>query len=158
VSQISQDLIAIHTAYPGWVDGVDVIHARPSWVPGEIIVQMTSQAWTDYQNGVFTAFNDLNAQYGPVTFQAIALPPTLLLIYDHLYSPDVLSAIYRQVVGIAIAHPDYFFGDGSDITSSQVGRYLFRRGWGDCPSGCYANHYWDFQVTNGTVTLLSEYG
>jgi len=158
VSQISQDLIAIHNAYPGWVDGVDYIHARPAWVPGEIIVQMTTQGWTDYQNGVFTAFDNLNAQFGPVTFQSIALPRTLLLIYDQLYNPDVLSAIYAQVTGIALAQPAYLYGDGSDITSSQVGRYLFKRGWDDCPSGCIYEHFWDFQVTEGTVTLLSEYG
>jgi hypothetical protein len=158
VSQISQDLAAIHAAYPGWVDGVDDIHARPAWIPGEIMVQMTTQGWTDYQNGVFTAFDNLNALYGPVTFQAVALPRTLLLMYDQLYNPDGLSSIYAQVAGIAFAQPNYIYGDGSDITSTQVGRYLFKRGWGDCPSGCYANHYWDFQVTNGTVTLLAEWG
>jgi len=158
VSQISQDLVAIHTAYPGWIHGVDDIHARPSWVPGEIIVQMTTQGWTDYQNGVFTEFNNLNAQYGPVSFEAIGLQRTILLAFDTLYHPVVLSSIYGQVTGIAFAQPNHIFGDGSDITSTQVGRYLFKRGWGDCPSGCYANHYWNFQVTNGNVTLLSEYG
>lgn len=158
VSQISQDLAAIHNAYPGWVEGVDYITVHPDWVPGNVIVQMTSQAWTDYQNGVFTAFNNLNAQYGPVSFQAIALPRTLLLVFDALYHPVVLSSIYAQVAGITLAEPNHIFGDGNDITSSQVGRYLFKRGWGDCPSGCICEHFWDFQVTGGNVTLLSQYG
>jgi hypothetical protein len=158
VSQISQDLAAIRAAYPGWVAGVDYVYARANWIPGEIIVQMTVQGWTDYQNGTFTAFNALNTQYGPVTFQAIALPRTLLLQYPVPYHPVLLSSIYAQVGGIAYAEPNYIYGDGSDITSSQVGRYLFKRGWGDCPSGCIYKHYWDFQVVGGTVTLLSQYG
>ncbi len=158
VSQISQDLAAIHTAFPGWVDGVDGIHVKPDWAPGEILVQMTAPAWADYQGGVFTAFNDLNAQYGPVTITPVALPYTLRLQFPALYHPVVLSSTYAQVAGITFAEPNYSYGDGSDITSSQVGRYLFKRGWGDCLSGCTYKHFWDFQVTDGTVTLLNEYG
>jgi hypothetical protein len=158
VSQISQDLDAIHTAFPGWVDGVDGIQVRPDWFPGVIVVQMTPQAWADYEGGVFEEFNALNAQYGPVTISPIALNYTLQLEFAALYHPVVLASIYAQTAGIIYAGPNSLGGDGSDITSSQVGRYLFKRGWGDCPSGCTYKHFWDFQVTNGNVTLLNEYG
>ncbi|HET6350344.1 MAG TPA: FlgD immunoglobulin-like domain containing protein [Candidatus Krumholzibacteria bacterium] len=158
VSQISQDLDAIHAAYPGWVEGVDDIHVKLDWLPGVIIVQMTAQAWADYQNNVFQEFNDLNDQYGLATTAPIALPYTLELDFVDLYNPVLLAAIYAQVPGITLAEPDFVYGDGSNITSTQVGTYTFKRGWDDCLSGCLYEHFWEFQVTNGNVTLLDEYG
>jgi hypothetical protein len=158
VSQISEDLNAIRNAYPGFVDGVAYVVVWPSWLPGVIIVQMTPQAWADYQNGVFEEFDDLNALYGPVTISPVALPYTVKLEFAALYHPVVLAADYAAVSGIALAVPNSLDGDGSDITSSQVGRYTFKRGWGDCLSGCFYEHFWEFEVTNGNVVLLDEYG
>ena len=158
ISQISQDLVAIRTAFPGWIDGVDYIHAGPDWSPGVILVQLTPQAWADYQAGVLQEFNDLNTQYGPVTISNVALPYGLKLEFTSLYHPVMLTSIYAQVAGISHAEPNLHYGDGDDIISSQVGMYTFKRGWGDCLSGCLYEHFWELQVIDGDVTLLNEYG
>jgi hypothetical protein len=157
VLQISQDLDAIRAAYPALWDGVAGIHVFPTWYPGVILVQLTPEAWTDYENGVFEEFNNLNAQYGPVTISSVA-PRWLMLEFTSLYHASILASTYAQVVGIEQAKPNNIAGDGDDITSSQVGTYTFKRGWGDCPAGCMYQHFWEFEVTNGIVTLLDEYG
>ena len=41
-------------------------------------------------------------------------------------------------------------GAGNQIIYQKDGNdryYTFSLGWGDCPSGCVFNHYWQFQVT-----------
>ena len=70
----------------------------------------------------------------------------------------VLASSYAQVEGIEFAEESDFYVDGDDITSQQVGMYTFKRGWGDCSAGCTNEHFWEFAVSGGNVTLLAEYG
>ena len=49
-------------------------------------------------------------------------------------------------------------GDGDDIIADEVGRYTFRRAWGDCPAGCIKEHVWIYTVQGAEVQLELEYG
>jgi hypothetical protein len=159
VSQVAQDLTAIRAAYPGWIAGVDYVQARSNWVPGMILVKLTPQAWADYLAGTYTGLDALNAQYGPVSIGIVSSPGHLLkLEFQAVYNSALLDDIYTPASGVEFAEPNFVYGDGSDIISSQVGSYTFKRGWGDCPAGCTYNHYWDFTVSNGIVTLVRQYG
>ena len=48
--------------------------------------------------------------------------------------------------------------DGSDITCTEVGYYIFKRGWGDCMMGCIYADYWEFEVAGSQVELVAQYG
>jgi hypothetical protein len=48
-------------------------------------------------------------------------------------------------------------GDGDSIQAKPP-EYTIKMDWGDCPSGCIYEHFWEFKITDGTVKLLSEYG
>jgi hypothetical protein len=66
--------------------------------------------------------------------------------------------MYAAAEGVGYAEPSSRAGDGNDITSTVVGFYDFRLAWGDCPAGCLYEHVWVFQVKDGAVILLDEYG
>jgi hypothetical protein len=154
VAQIAQDLTAIRVAFPEVAD----IHVSPSWEPGVILVQLTDEAWADYQEGLFHDFDSLNVEYGPVTIDPLFAPNTLQLEFENLYHPEVLAPIYEQVEGVLLADPDFFFGDGDDIFSQQTGIYTFKKGWGDCLAGCPFEHFWELSVKGDVVELIDEYG
>lgn len=153
VAQIAQDLTAIRTAFPAVAD----IHVFPSWLPGVIVMSLSDEAWADYEAGDFTEFNALNVEYGPVTVNPLN-HNNLYLEFVALYHPLVLAPIYEQVEGILWAGSTGIGGDGSDIFTQQLGLYTFKEGWGDCPSGCMFNHFWEFSVNGGVVDLVDEYG
>lgn len=57
--------------------------------------------------------------------------------------------LLNLVDGITYAEPNMTWVDGNGFTyrSSGTDRYLyFDKAWGDCMSGCYAHHIWQFKI------------
>jgi hypothetical protein len=154
VTWIGQDLAAIRYAFPEISD----IHVFPDWSPGKLIVGLTENGWAEYQAGTFAELDSLNAEYGPVSIEPHPSTRYLVLEYEALYHPEVLSVIYEGIDGVRYAGPDIFFGDGNDIYTEQLTFYTFKRGWGDCPSGCIYEDFWVFSVIDGSVDLIAHYG
>ena len=147
VSQIGQDLAAIRFSYPEISD----IHVKSDWSPGELIVGLSLA-------GTFAELDSLNSEFGPVFIDLYSPGRLLMMEYEQLYHPEILAGIYEEVDGVTFAEPNWFGGDGSDIFSEQVSIYTFKRGWGDCPSGCMYADYWVFSVNGGIVELIAHYG
>ncbi len=154
VSQIAQDLFAIRWSYPE----IAGIHVFPPWIPGKLIVALTPEAWEDYQAGTFVELDSLNTEFGAVLIDPYVPGKYLSIDYGALYHPEVLGSIYEGVDGVRYAAPSVIGGDGNDISSEQLSTYTFKRGWGDCLSGCIYADYWVFSVNGGTVELISHYG
>lgn len=133
------------------------IHAKPDWAVGEILVGLTSLAWQEYQEGRFHGLDELNATYGPVDIDVV-IPGALKLTFTRPYHPVPLADIYSGAEGIHYVEPNVARGDGNDISSTAAGEYTFRKGWGDCPAGCTYEHFWEFSVVGGQVTLIDERG
>ena len=153
VSWIRQDLELIVLAFPDLSD----IHVYPQWAPGELLVALTEDAWAEFQAGTFAELDSLNSEYGPVTIDLQSFIRCLVIQFEVLYHPEVLGGIYEEVDGVLFANPNGYFGDGNDIFSDQVSVYTFKRGWGDCPSGCLFADYWVFSVNGGAVDLIDHY-
>jgi hypothetical protein len=70
--------------------------------------------------------------------------------------------LFSKFEGVRFAEPDGYAGDGNDITAvAEDGKikYTFILGWGDCPAGCTASHFWEFEVSiNGNVKFNRSYG
>ena len=154
VSQIRQDLAEIRSAFPEISD----IHVFPSWKPGEILVALTDEAWAEYEAGTFLELDALNAEYGPVAITPRPWGRYLFMRFEVLYHPEVLSGIYEADDGVRYAETNSSYGDGSDIFIEQLPVYTFKRGWGDCPSGCIFADYWEFSVSGEVVDLIAHYG
>lgn len=154
VNQVAQDVMLIRIMYPE-VAGITVY---PDWNPGEIVVGLTEEAHQAYQAGTFAAFDSLNTLFGGAVIHEFQLISTLFLTLGDCYHPEYLAGEYTRLEGVRYAEPNGPGGDGDDISSTQVGYYTFKHGFGDCPAGCIYEHFWDFYVSGGSVTLVDEYG
>ena len=103
------------------------------------------------------AFDALNATLG---LKAVQPFPTLDSVVLHLGErANIAAAIraYRAIDGVAYAEPDARLGDSSDIEAARVqGRwhFVFRRAWGDCPSGCIDEELSFFTVAEGEAERI----
>jgi hypothetical protein len=155
VAALREDLAAINT-YDGFFAQ---FRAVPDRVPGYILVTLTDSAWSEYLAGQYHGLDALNQQYGPVHIVVHSFIKTLDLDFDQPYNPPALVSLYAGAPGVRYVGPNSMFGDPpTDIASTTLGRYVYTSGWDDCPSGCLHHHYWEFQVTGGTATLLRSWG
>lgn len=73
-----------------------------------------------------------------------------------------LSALFAAQPGVAYAEPDNGCCDGNTITDSVHTDHVnlvYSRGWGDCPSGCTARRFWEFNVfPDCSVQYVGSYG
>jgi hypothetical protein len=73
-----------------------------------------------------------------------------------------LGKKFELINGIFHAGSNGYYNESYDIKSKIGTNYLllkFNIGWGDCPSGCIAKHYWEFQVSfPGSVKFIKSYG
>lgn len=153
VDQIEQDLASIREANPYLAQ----IHVMPTWVPGRIVVKLTDDALAEYQAGEYHDLDELNATYGAVKFQSV-FSSWFRLEFADPYNPSLVAPEYDAVESVLLAEPDGIIGDGDDIYATEVGRYTFKHGWGDCPAGCIKAHFWVYTVQGSLVQLVDEYG
>jgi hypothetical protein len=158
VSQVAADLRAIRAAYPG----MQSIRVRPSWVPGQLIIQLTTLAWADRAAGRYHGLDSLDAVYGPVAVtDSIPDFQVLLLTFAQPYNSPLLVNIYRGAEGIETLQANHVLGGGDDVFSASgtyTGVYTFQKAWGDCERSCQYKHLWVFAVSEGAVELVQESG
>lgn len=150
--QVYNDLTTIRQAYPE----MNEIYHRPSWIPGELIVGFTEEAWQQIKNGEYQGLDELNSEYGLLQIKD-TFSTYMLLEFEERYNPEYLAPLYTAAEGVTGAEPNQFIANESDIQAA-IPDYTFSFGWKDCPSGCIYHHYWAFTVIDGTVTLVNEYG
>lgn len=64
---------------------------------------------------------------------------------------------YEAVDGVVSAYPNYHVGDFPDIETAKVRdtwHVVFRKAWGDCPSGCIFRELTFFTVADGEAALV----
>lgn len=100
------------------------------------------------------AFDALNAKLGARPEKIFPSLCIVALKVGQRVNVDAAAKAYRAIDGVGFAEPDSRLGDGSDIEAATSGgiRYLvFRRAWGDCPSGCIDDELFFFTVDGGEV-------
>lgn len=157
VARITHELDLIREFEPK----VASIHKFPSWEPGWLRLDINELAepacqgnssheiyaliWQYLEGGWPLVDCEWRWGYMDITFQA---PYNTLRLADEFEALDSVDAASAGDV----------YGDGDDITMNELGHYIFKRGWGDCPAGCDGKHYWEFQVDGDDVTLVQQYG
>jgi hypothetical protein len=91
-----------------------------------------------------------------------SFPMSFIMYAPQRNNLNALCLLFSKIQGVSFAEPNGYMGDGNDITA-VVGAskivYTFTLGWGDCPAGCIASHFWEFEVsTNGNVKFNRSYG
>jgi hypothetical protein len=71
-----------------------------------------------------------------------------------------LAKRFAGIDGVNYAEPDGVIGDGNDIEAFSTNSYCrldYSLGWGDCPAGCTARHFWRFRVySDGRVEYVGR--
>ena len=107
----------------------------------------------------YVEFDALNAQLG---LSEIQLLPTLriaILHFSNSLKVEWASVKYSLSDGVEFAHPNYRWGDGSDIELQKfqgVWYVVFRHAWGDCPSGCIHQEFYFFKVNDVEVKRIEQ--
>ncbi len=136
------------------------ICAIPDAELGRIIIQLDSQALTEYFEGNYHGMDNLNTTYGPVTYQYIGLG-IFVMDFELNYNPEVLSDIYSTADGVMSAEPDYYSGNSGDISldlNDSNSSYTFRYGTGDCSSGCNIEHFWYYSLLDSEIISSGNFG
>lgn len=134
------------------------IHVFPDWIPGELMVRMTSEAIAAFRDGTFTGFDELFTLYPVADLHFYTIIPWVTITFEDPLHPVNLAPLFLAVDGVTNVDINETYGDGDDITVEALGSYVFKHGWGDCQSGCLYNHYWQVEVIDGTATVVAEWG
>ena len=103
------------------------------------------------------AFDALNARLGLRAVRTYRYLDSVALSVDERVNivPAILA--YLMIEGVAYAEPDLAWGDGPDIEAIKVDgtwHVVFRKAWGDCPSGCIFEELSFFTVADGEVVRI----
>ena len=163
--EIKRALSLIRRTHPAMAE----ITVRESRRPGTLVLGLEGVL----RDAVFAAWEDESASAPPGTGQAAfdalnrglglravqpfsALASVVLYLHKRANIAAAMRA-YRAIDGVAYVEPDASLGDGSDIEAAKVqGRwyFVFRRAWGDCPSGCIDQELFFFTVVDGEAALV----
>ena len=104
------------------------------------------------------AFDTLNAKLGVRKEKVFPSLRVVALKTGDRVNVDAALKAYRAIDGVTFAEPDARLGDGSDIEAARsdgLWHVVFRRAWGDCPSGCINARSFFFVVDGGEVTWVA---
>ena len=153
VAMAGADLASIRAYDPYFED----ILPRPEWLFTWLELKLTAWAFEDFRAGEYHGLDVPNGLYGPVELEEMPVVDWIRAVFPRCYNLNRLRDIYAAADGVLIAETPYVI-EGDGIAMLSPGHYLFTHGWGDCPSGCFYYHYWEFEVTGGEVVLLREWG
>lgn len=106
--------------------------------------------------------NEVYTVYGFNSFYFSQFNETVIMSGTNFYNVQATKNLLEGIPEIEQVELSYNFIDGNVITHQKIGEvdeFIFDYGWGDCPSGCFAHHYWKVQVDKQCkVNLVTEYG
>jgi hypothetical protein len=151
VDQVEADLTAIRNAFPV----VAGIRASDYLRPGYLAIVAGDENGATLEEGVTAAMALAGSSYiygwsqrygGWVEFE-----------FFEPYIPRIIGPEFEALDGV-LSWYGYPGSDGDDIQALKLGNYVFEFGWGDCPSGCFDKHYWEFLIGPGGPELVREWG
>jgi hypothetical protein len=147
--QILSDLAAIRTTFGDTFEAVNRIGFQPPWMAGCLMIGFDDTTFQQVLDGQYNAWDTLNEQYQVVQIHTIPIGNrgVVLLTFAGRLHPWCLAELYSVLPGVWAAHPNGVIGDSPNVYAREAAdelTYLFRNGWGDCPSGCIDSEYWYF--------------
>lgn len=154
--RILADLKAIRAAVPN--PGASGVF--PTFGTTAVFLQLTPAISQAVAAGTYRGFDCLHAWYGAKRVKPLTSVDMAIVYFKALYHPQRIMAAYRVHPDVLGTEANTAYGGGDDIIFCNASfggthRYLFERGWGDCPAGCINYAYRGYEVTeSGEVTLL----
>jgi hypothetical protein len=164
-ARIQADLASIRAQVPELAS----IVTRKQWVTNQISMGVDDVGLAAMNAGTYHGWDCVNARYGSsdweghtTSFTPSTNSVTIRFGGRRLNIPLVVVAYSSLPHRIGWIGPNKFIGDGNDVCASRSGdtySYVFKKGEGDCPSGCTEETYWGFSTSpGGTVTTLGKSG
>ena len=160
--QVRRDLAAIRATFGDTFELINQIRFSPPWVPGNLMLGFDETAFQLLRDGQYHAWDDLNQQYEVTDMDTVPFTSggVVLLIFQRRLHPWRLAKLYEDLPGVWTVSPNHIIGDWSNVYARQTWEgmtYLFRRGWGDCPSGCIYSEYWYFRVDDNWPMFVGHW-
>ena len=167
IDEIAQVLGTIRSVWPEMAE----VNARPEWEPGTLILRLEPSLFEAVsaalpKEGVSAPlctghpeFDALNAAVGlrGVEILSFEYMSAIVISFDLREHVHSTSVSYGEIKGVIYARPDFVLGDGSDIEMLRSdGKWyaVFRKAWGDCPSGCIFSELHFFVEREGDVKRI----
>lgn len=167
IEEIERVLGMIRFTWPEMAE----VNARPIWAPGRLILSLepslseavSSNLPEEGASAPFCTghpeFDALNVAVGLRAVEILPFEYTRVIVIgfdprEHVYSA---GASYEKIEGVIYARPEPLLGDGPDIEMLWSGGKwyaVFRRAWGDCPSGCIFSELHFFIEHEGEVERI----
>jgi len=147
--RVLADLTSIRGIFGDSLPSITQITFWPHWVPGCLLMGFDDSIVVKIRQGEYHAWDELNEQYGieSIDTSMIFVMGFVRLNFTGRLHPRRLQELYAVLPGIWSVSPNGIIGDGSNVYARETTSgmtYLFRNGWGDCPSGCIENEFWYF--------------
>ena len=148
------------------------VSARPKWEPGTLILGLEPSLFEAVSVGLpeegisgpfctgHPGFDALNAAVGlrGVEILPFEYAPAIVIRFHPRERIHSAAISYHGIEGIIYASPEFVLGDDSDIEvlwSDGKWYVVFRKAWGDCPSGCIFSELQFFVEHGGEVERIA---
>ena len=132
------------------------VHRHPSYFMISYFITVkidTTYSWTNAWLNLntttgYTELDNLLANYG-FSISNVNSLNFADLFTDQIINVKALCDSLEKFVGIDLAEPAGYGGDGDCISYNKIGNeqfYDFSIGWGDCWLGCINRYFWHFKV------------
>lgn len=147
--QVLEDLTSIRSTFGDDFDAITRTTFMPPWVVSCIIIGFDDTTAQKVANGEYHDWDAFNEKYQVIKIDTGFIQPmdAVVLYFKGRLHPRRLAEQYAILPGVKYTGPNGLFGDWPNIYPRKTRdgiTYLFRNGWGDCPSGCIHNEYWYF--------------
>ena len=154
----------------GWPEMAGV-NARPRWRAGTLILHLEPFLFEAVSAGLpeegasaplctgHPEFDALNAAVGLLSVEILSsgYARAVVVGFDPNEGVRSASVSYGEIEGVISADRDFMVGGGSDIEMLRSGGgwyAVFRRAWGDCPSGCIFSELHFFVEREGEIERI----
>ncbi len=159
--RIEGDLSLIRETFPIVAD----IHDSLRWLPGQILVGLSDEAYRDFQAGIYHELDPLLNTFGASVqlpaFNELGLS-LVEINFDAKFNPERLGELFSSVSGVKYADPNYLlYFEGPDEVTVTGNRYTFTPGWGHwlspvCSRPTLRRGPWTFVVEGGKAFEIPE--
>ncbi len=167
IDDIARVLGLIRAVSPEMVE----VSARPKWEPGTLILGLEPSLFEAVSVGLpeegisgpfctgHPGFDALNVAVGlrGVEILPFVYAPAIVIRFHPRERIHSAAISYHGIEGIIYAQPEFVLGDGSDIEvlwSDGKWYVVFRKAWGDCPSGCIFSEIQFFVEHEGEIERI----
>jgi len=163
--ELSRDALKdIRDGFRDSIPELNTVRFVAHWAPGEMLVRLTEEATNRFRGGTYHDLDSLNTYYRLTNIDTALFHYqlyTAVYEFEGRLHPERLGDAYSVVPSVERASPNHIvlmhdYNAYPKLTGDGIA-FLFRYGWGDCPSGCLYNRFWFFKWVAGDIKYVGTH-